>query len=77
MSDVTPQAQFESPQSTPHDLVEFVNDKMRLHLHPGQQKAWDSKKRIVAVLEVVKRAKLPLVRPGFSVRSSNEVRGII
>ena len=50
MSDVTPQAQFESPQSTPHDLVEFVNDKMRLHLHPGQQKAWDSKKRIVAVL---------------------------
>ncbi len=33
-----------------HDLVEIVGNRMRLHLHSGQKRAWDSRRRIVAVL---------------------------
>jgi hypothetical protein len=32
------------------DLVEFIDGKMRLNLHPGQLRAWDSDKRFVGVL---------------------------
>lgn len=32
------------------DLVEVKEGRLRLHLHPGQQRAWDSDKRFVAVL---------------------------
>jgi hypothetical protein len=35
---------------TAHDLVDFSDGKMRLALHPGQKRAWDSTKRFVVVL---------------------------
>lgn len=33
-----------------HDLVEVIDGKARLHLHPGQTKAWDSTRRFVFVI---------------------------
>ena len=33
-----------------HDLVEIENNKLRLHLHPGQTAAWDADQRFVFVL---------------------------
>jgi hypothetical protein len=33
-----------------HDLVEFGDGAMKVRMHPGQLRAWDSKKRFVAVL---------------------------
>ncbi len=33
-----------------HDLVEIAGNRMRLHLHPGQLRAWNCPARIVAVL---------------------------
>lgn len=34
-----------------HDLVEVTTDgKLRLHFHPGQYRAWQSKKRFIAIL---------------------------
>lgn len=32
------------------DLVEVTNGRLRLHMHPGQRRAWGSDRRIVAVL---------------------------
>jgi len=34
----------------PTDLVEVVGGKLRLHLHPGQTRAWDSERRFVFVI---------------------------
>jgi hypothetical protein len=33
-----------------NELVEIVNDRVRLHLHPGQTKAWDSQRRFIFVI---------------------------
>jgi hypothetical protein len=32
------------------DLAEVVGDRIRVHLHPGQTKAWDSQRRFVFVI---------------------------
>lgn len=38
------------PLPTKPCLYEMVGGKVRLHLHPGQERAWDSEKRIVAII---------------------------
>jgi hypothetical protein len=35
--------------TAPHDLYGTVGDRLRLNFHPGQMRAWDSDKRIVAI----------------------------
>jgi hypothetical protein len=37
-------------QPEPHDLIEFKDGGMSVRFHPGQQRAWDETKRIVAII---------------------------
>ena len=45
------------------DLVEIVNDKLRLHLHPGQWRAWQSQRRFIAILAGIQSGKTVLGPP--------------
>lgn len=52
----------QAPASRPsYDLYEVVNNKLRIELHPGQTRAWESKRRFVWVIAGTQSGKTSFV----------------